>query len=160
MVSHAHDGNVKSSSTKVEDQDISLSIFSVGIGNGRSCRLIDNTQDIKSCNTTSILSCRTLIWRKVGRHCDNSILNTICLPHLLTNYISTLAKFIQNQGRKNNGIDTCVVWCITSNRTTNITFEVKFKVFCTSDFCPTFNGFLTKRHMVLATNIWEINRWT
>lgn len=61
-------GDIESSSTEIEDENVLLgfALLVKTIGNGSSGGLVDNTQDVKSSDGTSILGGKTLRVVKVG----------------------------------------------------------------------------------------------
>ena len=53
-------GNIKCSTTEVEDSDFFIAPFIKTIGKGCSCWLGDNPFDIKACNSAGIFCCLSL----------------------------------------------------------------------------------------------------
>ena len=86
----AENGDIKSTTSKVEDEDIVLTRFSLlvveAIGNGSSCWLINNPHDIEASNNSSIFGGLPLRIVEVGWNCDDHILDRltkVCLSSLL-----------------------------------------------------------------------------
>mmetsp|Transcript_12613 Transcript_12613/g.18091 ORF Transcript_12613/g.18091 Transcript_12613/m.18091 type:complete len:277 (+) Transcript_12613:1288-2118(+) len=78
--------HIKSSSTKIENQDILLlALLIKTVGNGSSGGLVNDTQHIESSDGTGVLGGLTLRVVKVGRNGDNGVLDLlaqICLGNL------------------------------------------------------------------------------
>uniref|UniRef100_A0A914L717 Uncharacterized protein n=1 Tax=Meloidogyne incognita TaxID=6306 RepID=A0A914L717_MELIC len=80
--------HIKSSTAQVKNQDVALALAFLiqTISNSRSSWLVDDTQNIKSRNRSSILCGLALTVVKVGWHSDDSILNGLaqkCLSRFL-----------------------------------------------------------------------------
>uniref|UniRef100_A0A914M059 Uncharacterized protein n=1 Tax=Meloidogyne incognita TaxID=6306 RepID=A0A914M059_MELIC len=80
--------HVKSSTTQVKNQNVALALALLiqTISNSRSSWLVDDTQNIKSRNRSSILCGLALTIVELGRHSDDSILNGLdqkCLSRFL-----------------------------------------------------------------------------
>ncbi|KAM2637935.1 hypothetical protein EV1_022365 [Malus domestica] len=71
--------HIEGTTSKIKDQDILLTnaggFLVNAISNDGSSGLIDDTEDIDSGNNSGILGCLTLGVIKVGRNCDNSVLD-------------------------------------------------------------------------------------
>lgn len=63
------EGDIESSSSKIEDEDIALSLGLTvkTVGNGGSCGLVDDAENLETRNGTSILGGETLGVVEVGR---------------------------------------------------------------------------------------------
>mmetsp|Transcript_368 Transcript_368/g.438 ORF Transcript_368/g.438 Transcript_368/m.438 type:complete len:226 (+) Transcript_368:1348-2025(+) len=91
--------NIESSTTKIEYKHIGLSSSLVHtVCNSSRCRLVDNTLNLHTRNSTCILCGLTLGIIEVGRHCHYSILDILaeeglsnCL-HLLKNHSRNLLR--------------------------------------------------------------------
>ena len=61
--------DIEGSTTKIEDENITLAfcLLIKAVGNGSSCRLVDNTEHVKTSNSTRILGCKTLRVIEIGR---------------------------------------------------------------------------------------------
>merc|ERR1711902_346326 len=74
------DGNIKGASSEIKDQNIALRsiilLFVQSIGNGSCSRFIDDPQNVKTSNDSSILSGFSLRIVEISRNSDNSILNS------------------------------------------------------------------------------------
>lgn len=70
-------GNIESTTTKVEDEDIALALNLLikTVGDGSSGRLVDDTQDVQASNETSVLGGLTLRVVEVGRDSDDSVVD-------------------------------------------------------------------------------------
>jgi len=69
--------HIEGTSTEIEDEDILLSLgLSVKtVGNGSGSRLVDDTENIKASDGTSILGSQTLGIVEVGRNAENRRVN-------------------------------------------------------------------------------------
>lgn len=90
------DGNVESTTTKIEDSDDTILILVETIGQRGSRRLIYNTENVQPSNLASILGSLALRIIEVSRNGDDSVLNRLvkiclgCLLHLVQNESSNL----------------------------------------------------------------------
>mmetsp|Transcript_20287 Transcript_20287/g.42438 ORF Transcript_20287/g.42438 Transcript_20287/m.42438 type:complete len:128 (-) Transcript_20287:468-851(-) len=72
------EGNIKGSTTKVENEDVLLIALLVQtIRDGRSSGLVDDTEHVESRNGTSVLGRLPLRVVKVRRHSDHSVLHLL-----------------------------------------------------------------------------------
>jgi len=73
------EGNVESSTTQVENQNVALtsSLFVKAISNSGGSWLVNDSLNIQTGNGTSVFSCLSLGIIKVSRHSDNCILNLL-----------------------------------------------------------------------------------
>ena len=71
-------GDVEGTATEVEDQNelVFLALFEA-VGQCRSGRLIDDTQDVQACDLTGVLGCLTLCVVEVGRNGDDRVGNRL-----------------------------------------------------------------------------------
>ncbi|KAH3670642.1 hypothetical protein OGAPHI_001157 [Ogataea philodendri] len=69
--------DIKSSSTKIEDQDVllALALLVQTVGNGSSSRLVDNSHNVQTGNQTSVLGGLSLRVVEVSWNGDNSVVN-------------------------------------------------------------------------------------
>lgn len=91
------EGYIESTTTKIVDQNVTLLVGLVGaetVGNGGSSRLVDDTEDVKTRDGSSILGGLTLVVIEVGGDSDDSLLDLLAqldlgnLLHLLAQGIS------------------------------------------------------------------------
>jgi hypothetical protein len=69
-------GNIEGTTTKIEDDNVLLTLALVNsIGNGSSGGLVNDTEDIKAGDHTSILSGLSLSIIEICWHGDNCVLN-------------------------------------------------------------------------------------
>mmetsp|Transcript_20083 Transcript_20083/g.17205 ORF Transcript_20083/g.17205 Transcript_20083/m.17205 type:complete len:108 (-) Transcript_20083:418-741(-) len=70
-------GNIESTTSEIEDEDVSftLALSVETISNSGSCGLVNNSEDVKTTDGTSILGSLSLRIVEIGRNSDNSILN-------------------------------------------------------------------------------------
>merc|ERR1719231_1182873 len=87
------ESDIEGSASQIEDKDVGLSAgFVHSIGNGSSCRLVDDALDLKASNLTGILGGLTLGVIEVSRHSDDSMLDLLTKEglssglHLLKNH--------------------------------------------------------------------------
>jgi hypothetical protein len=67
-------GNIEGTTTKIEDDNILLALSLVNsIGNGSSSRLVNDTENIKACNHTSVLGGLSLSIIEICWYGDNSM---------------------------------------------------------------------------------------
>ena len=70
------EGDIEGSSTEIEDENVTLAsdLLVETVGNGSSGGFVDDTEDVKTSDDTSILGGLTLRVIEVGRDSDDSIL--------------------------------------------------------------------------------------
>ena len=70
--------NIKSTTTKVENQNVTLTLTLLvkTVGDGSSSRLVDDTENVKTSNKTRVLSGLTLRVVEVSRDSDDSVVDS------------------------------------------------------------------------------------
>ena len=71
----SQDGNIESSTAEVENNDILLFLLIKPIGNGSCGRLINDSEDIKASDCSSVFGGLSLRVVEVSRHSDHCILD-------------------------------------------------------------------------------------
>ena len=87
---NGQEGDIECTTTQIEDKDVALafSLLVKTVGDGGSSGLVDNTEDVKASNETSVLGSLTLRVVEVGRDCDDGVVDSSTevrlssLPHL------------------------------------------------------------------------------
>lgn len=75
---NGQEGNIESTTTKIEDQDVTLALGLLvkTVGNGSGSRLVDDTEDVQAGDETSILGGLTLRVVEVGGDGDDSVVDS------------------------------------------------------------------------------------
>src|SRR5690606_38151602 len=71
--SYFHDGNIKCSSSKIEDTDLFIFIFSFSVVQCCGSWFVDNSFYFESSDFSSYFGSISLAVVKVGRYCDNCL---------------------------------------------------------------------------------------
>ncbi|MPM60492.1 hypothetical protein SDC9_107343 [bioreactor metagenome] len=74
-VAYFEDRNIKCTATEVKDEDLFIFLFIQTVGQGRSGRFIDDTQNFQPGNAAGIFCGLALTVIKVGRHGDDCLGN-------------------------------------------------------------------------------------
>lgn len=115
------DGNVESTTTKIEDSDDTVLILVETIGQRGSRRLVYHTENVQPSNLASILGSLTLRVVEISRNGDDSVLNRLvkiclgCLLHLVQNETSNLRRRILLAASLNPGIAVCMLHDLEGN---------------------------------------------
>ena len=89
------EGNIESSSSEIEDEDITLTdgLLIETVGDSSSSRLVDDTEDVETGDGTSVLGGLTLRIVEVGRDSDDSVVDGATKVRL-----GGLLHFVQDHG--------------------------------------------------------------
>mmetsp|Transcript_8759 Transcript_8759/g.11625 ORF Transcript_8759/g.11625 Transcript_8759/m.11625 type:complete len:260 (-) Transcript_8759:61-840(-) len=88
-------GDIECTSTKIKDENIGFSSSLVHtIGNSGGCRFVNNTINLQTSNSSSILGGLTLGIVEIGRDCDDSIVDGLTQECLSCGF-----HFLQDHGR-------------------------------------------------------------
>ena len=87
---NGQEGDIESTTTKIEDEDVALTLGLLveTVGDGSSSGLVDDTEDVETSNETSVLGGLTLRVVEVGGDSDDSVVDGATevglgsLPHL------------------------------------------------------------------------------
>merc|ERR1719264_1188695 len=74
------DGDVEGAATKIEDQDVAFGralLFVQAVGDGSSCRLVDDPENIEAADDSSILGRLPLAVVEVGWNCHDGVLDVV-----------------------------------------------------------------------------------
>ena len=80
------DGNIKGTTTEIEHNNVLFILLVETVGNSSSGRLIDNTEYLKTSDSSSILSCLSLRVIEVSWHSNNGKLD-ILAKVVLSNFL-------------------------------------------------------------------------
>ena len=69
------DRDVEGTAAEVVNHNLLVRLLVETVSKSGSCRLIDDTENLKTCNLTCVLCCLTLAVRKVCRNGDNRLRN-------------------------------------------------------------------------------------
>jgi len=98
--------NIESTTTKIIDENVALLVRlarAKTVGNGGSCRLVDDTEDIQASDGTSIFGSLALIVVEVGGDGDNGLLDLLAelglsnLLHLLSRMLAFCPEMMVNE---------------------------------------------------------------
>mmetsp|Transcript_35878 Transcript_35878/g.101587 ORF Transcript_35878/g.101587 Transcript_35878/m.101587 type:complete len:184 (+) Transcript_35878:1543-2094(+) len=90
-VAHLEDGHIEGATAKVEYKDGLVGLLLEAVGEGGSCRLVDDAQHINASNLASVLGGLALGVIEVRRHSDDSLLHLVVQE--LAGVIDQLAQY-------------------------------------------------------------------
>jgi len=73
---NSEDGDIKSTTTKIEDHNVKFDLFVKTISDSGGSRFIKNSDDVKTSNNTGIFSSLSLTIIEISWNSDNSVGNS------------------------------------------------------------------------------------